>query len=644
MGIIVTRIIILTFVTLHLIPHKPTSMKKTLIPILTMFFFFPFVTQAQIGGLLNKAKDKTEKKVEQKAEQKVEQKVDQTTSGSGSKSNSTSTSSGSSTTTSGSTGSGTSSSNSTQSTPTNTSSGSSSNTSSTQKAQEEEPKKVMSDERIAQLSEINKKNKRTRYYLPGASDNGFGKDACVADDGIQGDLHKANIEKIVFSTSKINPDGASSQLTTTFKTGDNIYMEVFLMTAVKNYVTYYASNPKQEGEHYNYIGSGYVHIFFDGREYVLDQMRFQGEQQSLTRFGQMLNGTGEGSEEVDKDIISSFKYLHKGEHKIRVEFWPQEKQFDDFISPDFPGAVGEFTFIQTEENDVFKPADGSNFTANEGIKTDLQKNNLGKILFSKTFIDPVTGTASQIDSVFHLGDNIFARAFMSTCMANYMCFHGDEFNPEKNDDGGFAVNVMIDDSLQPYLLERDALSGELVGKTTFNLNVISSGERAAMNSSSFVAALNNLPDGMHTVKIFVYGGNGFTMVTRDPVVLGSFKINKTPGSRVALGRNFNNVKAKMSNPALETQSVSKLNEKARAEGWKETFTKVKITEDNWIIERNDITGVIMGRKLEITALAKWPDGHCSTQEFSMWEDYTGSGYQSTMSVYGVGDQDDVDCN
>src|SRR5687767_1139403 len=58
------------------------------------------------------------------------------------------------------------------------------------------------------------------------------------DDGIKGDLHTANVGKIVFAKQKIDSNGAASQLTNTFTVGDFIYAEIFLQTCVMNYKVY----------------------------------------------------------------------------------------------------------------------------------------------------------------------------------------------------------------------------------------------------------------------------------------------------------------------------------------------------------------------------------------------------------------------
>jgi len=55
--------------------------------------------------------------------------------------------------------------------------------------------------------------------------------------------------------------------------------------------------------------------------------------------------------------------------------------------------------------------------------------------------------------------------------------------------------------------------------------------------------------------------------------------------------------------------------------------------------------VITGRVIDIAAAkATWPDGHCTHQTFSMYSDYDGTAYSNAVSVRGVGEQTEIDCN
>jgi hypothetical protein len=101
--------------------------------------------------------------------------------------------------------------------------------------------------------------------------------------------------------------------------------------------------------------------------------------------------------------------------------------------------------------------------------------------------------------------------------------------------------------------------------------------------------------------------------------------------------------AAMKDAALEAKMVAFTNKYGASNGWKEKFSKAIITSD-WQTLRNEITGVILGRKIEAAMCATWPDGHCTFQMIDFTEDYNGSAYSSSLGWGGVGDQSDIDCS
>ncbi len=292
----------------------------------------------------------------------------------------------------------------------------------------------------------------------------------------------------------------------------------------------------------------------------------------------------------------------------------------------------------------YAATDGMNYTATEAPAGELQLNNFDKILFGKARIDK-NGTAAQLSTTFNAGESIYGRAFMRTCMMNYKVY-GTQMNtdPHKCMEGRFEVNYSIDGKDMGVFMT-NSLDGELENKTTFTIIVVGTGDDAQANNEAFIQVLNNLADGSHTIRMVVWATQG-QFISVDPVAIGEFTYVKGAGTgKVGLGRNFSSVKDEMpDNLALKAKFLKKLNEHAKANGWKETFTEVKITDEDWSTLRNEITSVITGRMINIAAKATWPDGHCTYQTFSMYSDYDGAAYSNAVSLRGIGDQTKIDCN
>ena len=94
-------------------------------------------------------------------------------------------------------------------------------------------------------------------------------------------------------------------------------------------------------------------------------------------------------------------------------------------------------------------------------------------------------------------------------------------------------------------------------------------------------------------------------------------------------------KALVKDAALEKMFMDAFNKKY-SEDFKGTAIKVSITTGDWLIERNDLTGIILGRSRQAALVYKGRDNKCYlVYPFSIYQDYVGSSFQaqSTRSVY-----------
>jgi hypothetical protein len=299
--------------------------------------------------------------------------------------------------------------------------------------------------------------------------------------------------------------------------------------------------------------------------------------------------------------------------------------------------------ITNKKSRLYTAADGQfMYTETKAPSSDLHKNNFDKILFGKARIDK-DGTTAQISNTFHAGENIYGRAFMRSSMSNYKTYMTSvSAEAAKNMGGNFEVNYVIDNKIYGTLMSSE-LSGELESASTFTIPVLGAGDDAEMTNEDFVKEMNNLPAGNHNVRLIVWSTQG-DFISVDPVAIGEFQFVKDAGGKaIGLGRNFSTVQDNMDDAALKAKCLTKMNQHAKANGWKETFTEIKITDEDWSAVRNSLTSVIEGRVINIAAKAKWPDGHCTYQTFSMYSGYDGANYSNAVSVYGIGDQTEIDC-
>ncbi len=163
--------------------------------------------------------------------------------------------------------------------------------------------------------------------------------------------------------------------------------------------------------------------------------------------------------------------------------------------------------------------------------------------------------------------------------------------------------------------------------------------------------LTQLTPGKHTITVGWTGGGQSTKA--DLGWYGQFELDGDNIAKFQATANKLNEakldqvklpKAAANDAGLEAKFLACTQAHAKAEGWKETFVKCIITSRDWSIERNSLTGVILGRKRSAALCATWPDGHCTYQTFSFYQQYDGANYSSTVRFNGVGSQIKIGCN
>jgi len=122
--------------------------------------------------------------------------------------------------------------------------------------------------------------------------------------------------------------------------------------------------------------------------------------------------------------------------------------------------------------------------------------------------------------------------------------------------------------------------------------------------------------------------------TTDDVLLKINKINSDYLKSVKLPS------AKVNDPALEGDFKRLFNEM----GYKETIVKVNIQSTDWVIDRNELTSVIIGRSKQAYIATKAADGTCYITEFWIFQDYNGSGYGNFRNVTANSFRSATDCS
>jgi len=146
-----------------------------------------------------------------------------------------------------------------------------------------------------------------------------------------------------------------------------------------------------------------------------------------------------------------------------------------------------------------------------------------------------------------------------------------------------------------------------------------------------------MKDGKHNVVVELWNEK------KETIAKGEFSLEKGGASEKPT-KKFSSIKAGMVNTTIEQQAVKAVNTKAANENWTEKYTKAKIVSTNWEIEKNEITGAIICRKIYMKLLGQWTDGKCNAVDMGFRQDYIGGGkYSSTLIYNSIGDMTPVIC-
>ncbi|NJO90738.1 MAG: hypothetical protein HC831_18580 [Chloroflexia bacterium] len=117
------------------------------------------------------------------------------------------------------------------------------------------------------------------------------------------------------------------------------------------------------------------------------------------------------------------------------------------------------------------------------------------------------------------------------------------------------------------------------------------------------------------------------------------------GEKIKIGKSYSTIKAGMINNELEAKILTCIQEYAKKSAWDETFTNVKIQNEDWNIVQNTLSGVTTGRSVIAYCFASWPDGHCTVQQFVFKQKFDGQNYSKMVNYDGLisGSQEKVDC-
>lgn len=259
-------------------------------------------------------------------------------------------------------------------------------------------------------------------------------------------------------------------------------------------------------------------------------------------------------------------------------------------------------------------------TSDKGIVSEFHKAHYSEILFCKATQPDVAATQEFI-TAFDYKDDVTGCVYLKPISAWSR---------------KIKVNIFLNDELAATFTD------QLTENTAaFYLRILRKME--STESVDFQNKILKLPNGDYNIRLEMWGSPDGLTDDKEVIAKGEFKLTKMY-VEPAPTKKFSDTKPGMVNATLEQQAVKLVNAKATEEGWKEKYTKAIIESTDWGIIKNEYTGAIIKRRIDMQLYGVWPDGKCKTVGFGFEQEYSGGGNYGALKYTGIGDMYQVICD
>lgn len=288
----------------------------------------------------------------------------------------------------------------------------------------------------------------------------------------------------------------------------------------------------------------------------------------------------------------------------------------------------------------------------------------GTIIFSKTMINPSSPTDLTTD--FKASDNIYAVAYVKQ---NLVDMFNNE-NPKKMDAEIrlYEIKPPLYDYQQPSQMQLEYsimwIYGDAMSKNYLPIDIVPDKNNMTAYTEEyqyekfgdkfygpvkFALALAKLTPGKHEIVVkfnFNYKDVAEGKFTIDGT---DFSVYKSLSKELNTGADVNKTKKAvfpkplMTDKKLETDMISVFKNSATyKDRIKGDVLKLSITDADWYLRRNEVTGIILHRYIRASIATKEKDGTCTVWPTVFQQDYIGNKFDKTK-FDGVGDPYKIPC-
>jgi hypothetical protein len=264
------------------------------------------------------------------------------------------------------------------------------------------------------------------------------------------------------------------------------------------------------------------------------------------------------------------------------------------------------------------------------ITNSTHKENIGRIVFSDKKIS-ATDDADNFTRKLNAADPIYGMLYLPTKTKYMRINRGDclgDWNPKY-----YEVWAMLEKDEKKYKVAEVSIGNKYAESSVIPVK-INTEENDRYLYRKFFSRLEN---GENKGKIEVV--LGFEDITyKDDIVFV-----RKEGEVYEIDKSFADYEAGMDDPELEKKILEAANRLNTERETKKEFKKVKIKSNGWSSIRHSKTGVLMGRRIYAYCYGKTPQGYCVVQKIGFKQEHTGSDYSSRLKLYDVGFEVTVEC-
>ena len=119
--------------------------------------------------------------------------------------------------------------------------------------------------------------------------------------------------------------------------------------------------------------------------------------------------------------------------------------------------------------------------------------------------------------------------------------------------------------------------------------------------------------------------------------------NLQGNSSAQTGKEFQEIKAGMSNAEVEAALLSATQKESDAKNWKQKYIAAKIISGNWT-EIKDASGKVTGRTIEGMVYGIGVAGNCNYQQFTFHQNFNGNAFDAgSTTIAKIGQQHRCAC-